>query len=151
MKILIAAIGKFKKSPEQEISLEYIKRLAWKVECKEFEVRQENTEKRKAKEAEILLAACAGYDAIIALDERGKNLSSLEFAAQIKNWQNTGKSSLAFIIGGADGLDASVALRADLLLSFGRLTWPHLLVRAMLAEQIYRAQTLISGHPYHRE
>ena len=87
----------------------------------------------------------------IALDESGKTLSSREFADKISKWQQGGISSFAFIIGGADGLDDLVLKKAKVTWSFGRVTWPHLLVRALLAEQLYRAQTLISGHPYHRE
>lgn len=148
MKILIAAIGKSKTgSPEQLLFSDYVKRLPWKLECKELDLRPPN----KEKEAEKLLAACKGYARIIALDESGKTLSSSEFSAQLAAWQQQGNSSFAFIIGGAGGLDASVAKAANLVWSLGRVTWPHMLARAMLAEQLYRAYTLQTGHPYHRE
>ena len=151
MKILVSAIGKSKNSPAYQLYMEYAKRLAWKIECKEFEVKSANSAQRKAREGELLLGSCVGYDALIVLDETGENLSSQEFSEKIRKWQQVGKSSFAFIIGGADGLDAAVLKKANLVWSFGRLTWPHILVRAMLAEQIYRAQTLINGHPYHRD
>jgi 23S rRNA (pseudouridine1915-N3)-methyltransferase len=152
MKILIAAIGKSKNSaPAALLYSEYTKRLPWKIECKEFEVKAQDSSTRKTKEAELLLTACTGYEYIIALDESGQTLSSREFAEKLSKWQQNGASSFAFIIGGADGLDNSVLKKASLIWSFGRVTWPHLLVRPMLAEQIYRTQTLISGHPYHRE
>ena len=84
------------------------------------------------------------------MDERGRDLKSRELADRIGRWRDDGVQDLAFAIGGADGLSQAVRDRADLLLAFGRATWPHMLVRAMLAEQIYRAQTILSGHPYHR-
>ena len=150
MKLLIAAVGKAKPSPEQQLFIDYTKRMPWKISLKEVESKQADLGKRKAHEAELLLAACEGYNHMIALDETGKNLNSRELAATISTWQQNGVSSLACIIGGADGLHDSVRARAQLLLSFGRLTWPHMLVRAMLAEQLYRAHSIISGHPYHR-
>ncbi len=148
MKWLLAAIGKAKaNSPESQMVAEYSKRLSGKFTLKEIESKVPN----KPKEAEALLVACAGYDKVIALDERGKDISSRELALQLSKWQQQGTSSVAFIIGGADGLDESVRKRADLTLAFGRATWPHMLVRAMIAEQIYRAQTINDGHPYHRD
>ena len=145
MKVTIAAIGKIKPSPERELYEGYVKRIPWKIACKEFSASS------KAREAEQLLAACAGHERVIALDESGKTLSSREFAEQLKSWQQQGISSFAFVIGGADGLDESVLKKAALVWSFGRVTWPHMMVRGMLAEQLYRAVTLIAGHPYHRD
>ena len=86
----------------------------------------------------------------MALDERGQMLSSPELAQRIADWRDAGRQDLAFVIGGADGLVPALRDRADLALSFGRLVWPHMLVRVMLAEQIYRAATILSGSPYHR-
>jgi 23S rRNA (pseudouridine1915-N3)-methyltransferase len=152
MKIAINAIGKAKSSSaQQQLYLDYIKRLPWKIECKEFDVKIADMAQRKAREAELLLSACAGYEYIIALDESGSLLSSREFSEHLGSWQQQGISSFAFIIGGADGLDASVLKKAKLTWSFGRVTWPHMLVRGMLAEQLYRAHTVLSGHPYHRD
>lgn len=99
----------------------------------------------------MLLDACKGYDKIIALDEGGKPLSSREFADQLAGWQRQGSSSFAFVIGGADGLADAVLKKAHLRWSFGRVTWPHMLVRALLAEQLYRAYSLLTNHPYHRD
>jgi len=152
MKILICAIGKAKSgTPQYLLYQDYIKRLPYKVECKEFEVKITDSEKRKQREAELLLSACGGYEYIVALDENGKNLSSLEFARTIKNRQQQGYSFFAFIIGGADGLHESVTQKASLTWSLGRATWPHLLVRVLLAEQLYRMHSILSEHPYHRE
>ncbi len=150
MKLLIAAVGKAKPSPEQQLFIDYTKRIPWKIALKEVESKQADLGKRKAREAELLLAACEGHTHMIALDETGKNLNSRELAATIATWQKNGVSSLVCVIGGADGLHDSVLNRAQLVLSFGRLTWPHMLVRALLAEQLYRTHSIISGHPYHR-
>lgn len=151
-KLVIAAIGKMKDaSPEAQLVREYTKRLPWKLAVKEFDIKQQDTATRQLKEAEALLAACAGCEKIIALDERGKDLKSRELAAQFSGWQQQGVSSIGLIIGGADGLHASVREKADVLLAFGKATWPHMLVRAMLAEQLYRVSTIIENHPYHRE
>lgn len=151
MRIVIAAIGKAKASPQQQLFQDYVKRLPWKVECREFDSKLTDPAARKRKEAELLLEGCAGCERLIALDETGKNLSSREFSDQLSQWQQQGVSSFAFIIGGADGLDESVRRKAHLLWSFGRVTWPHMLVRGLLAEQLYRAHSVLSGHPYHRD
>jgi len=152
MKLLLVACGKMKDgSPEAMLMREYVKRLPWKFTVKEVEAKQTDDATRKAKEGELLLAACEGYDVIIALDERGKDLASRELAKQFSGWQWQGISSVAIVIGGADGLDESVRQKAKLLLAFGRATWPHMLVRAMLAEQLYRAAMIIENHPYHRD
>ena len=86
----------------------------------------------------------------MALDERGEDLASATLAARLSDWRDRGIADLAFVIGGADGLDPTVRAAADLVLAFGRQTWPHMMARAMLIEQIYRAQQIILGHPYHR-
>lgn len=152
MRILIAAVGRARAGPLRDLYEGYVRRLAWPVTLREVEVRQAlPADRLKAREAELLLAAVPDGAAVIALDERGRALSSLEFAERIRLWRDSGPAALAFLIGGADGHDESVRRRADLLLSFGAMTWPHMLVRAMLAEQLYRAQTILSGHPYHRE
>ena len=88
---------------------------------------------------------------VVALDETGQALTSAEFAGRIGKWRDGGTKDICFVIGGADGLDKAVLERAQLTLSFGRLTWPHLLVRVLLVEQIFRAQSILQGHPYHRE
>lgn len=151
MKILIAAIGKAKASPELALYQHYIKRLPWKVELREIDVKIADAGKRQAQEGEKLLSAVGDASRVVALDEAGRSLTSREIAAQLERWRQGGDSSVAFVIGGSDGLAAPVRERADLVLSLGKPTWPHLLVRAMLAEQLYRAWSLISGHPYHRD
>jgi 23S rRNA (pseudouridine1915-N3)-methyltransferase len=130
VKILIAAIGKARASPEHQIYLDYTKRLPWKIECRE---------------------ACKGYDRLVTLDEGGKLLGSREFAQNLGSWQQEGFSSFAFVIGGSDGLSEAVLNKAQLRWSLGRVTWPHMLVRGLLAEQLYRAHTVLTGHPYHRD
>ena len=152
MKVLIAAIGKDRRtSPTFQLFDEYIKRINWKVELKEFEYKKPLPSNiLKNKEASLLLEGIESNTKIIALDENGKNMSSEDFASLIKNWQDEGSSNIAFLIGGAAGHGNEVLNRADFKLSFGKLTWPHMMVRSMLAEQIYRASTIIAGHPYHR-
>ena len=153
MHLTLATIGKAKSnSPTSQLFATYVKRLPWNITLKELEVKKAlPTEQLKAAEAKLLLDACAGADKIIALDETGKTLSSPEFASKIGDWQGEEANKFAFIIGGSDGLDASIRAKADLTISFGRLTWPHMLVRPMLAEQLYRAYTILTHHPYHRE
>lgn len=146
MKVTIIAIGKCKKnSPEAEIIAEYIKRSIWQVCIKEAD------NSTQAEEAKFLQSAIPAGAKVIVLDERGENLKSLELAQKIENWQINGCSEICFLIGGADGHLPETRQRADLLLSFGKLTLPHILMRAVLAEQIYRIQTIINHHPYHRE
>jgi 23S rRNA (pseudouridine1915-N3)-methyltransferase len=151
MRLLIAAIGKAKASPELTLTQDYLKRLPWKVGIKEHDVKQDDVAKRKLHEAELLLDSCKGYERLIALDEKGKQFTSREFAQQLKTWQQQGISSFAFVIGGADGHDAVLLKAAHLSWSLGKATWPHMLVRAMLAEQLYRAHSIMTGHPYHRD
>jgi 23S rRNA (pseudouridine1915-N3)-methyltransferase len=154
MRITIAAVGKWKAGPERALFEEYKKRLKWPVALKEVEERRPlPVPQLKAREAELLrntVPAKPGSLLLIALDERGKTLSSAALAKQISAWQQRGIGELAFVIGGADGLEDSMRDRADLLLSLGAMTWPHMLVRVMLIEQLYRAQQILAGHPYHR-
>jgi 23S rRNA (pseudouridine1915-N3)-methyltransferase len=105
----------------------------------------------KAREAELILAALPAGARLIVLDQRGAEWTSREFADRLRAWRDGGAASLAFAIGGAEGLGGAVIDRADAVLSLGAMTWPHLLVRGMLLEQLYRAQQILAGHPYHRE
>ena len=105
----------------------------------------------KAREGELLLGALPARVPLVALDRRGGGWSSRTLADRIVAWRDRGTGELAFAIGGADGLDAAVLDRAEWVLSLGPMTWPHLLVRGMLLEQLYRAQQIIAGHPYHRD
>ena len=150
MNIVVAAVGKAKPGAERELFDQYLARLPWRVALKEVEIKKEMAlETRRLREAEALLAAVPAGARIVALDERGKSEGSELFAKRLGRWRDD-SVGVAFIIGGADGLDDSLRKRADAVLSFGALTWPHMLVRAMLAEQLYRAHTILTGHPYHR-
>ena len=151
MRVLIAAIGKAKAGPEQDLYIDYTRRLPWKITCSEHVIKAQNPTQKMQQESAQLLKACEGYERLIALDETGKQLSSQEFAQQMKSWQQEGFSSFAFAIGGSDGHSEELLKKAHLKWSFGRVTWPHMMVRPMLAEQLYRAHSIITGHPYHRE
>ncbi|WP_010302752.1 23S rRNA (pseudouridine(1915)-N(3))-methyltransferase RlmH [Candidatus Odyssella thessalonicensis] len=152
MKIRLICIGTLKKSPELELINEYLKRCRWKIEIKELTTRSDLTgESLKQFEADQILGHLADSIPLIALDERGHNPSSRELAKTFQELQNTGHSQVTLCIGGADGLHQSVRDRAWQMISFGRLTWPHMLVRVMLMEQLYRVQQILSGHPYHRD
>jgi len=153
MHVIISAIGKLKKnSPEYEMMNSYLKRIKWSVEVKEYEAKKalEGAALKNA-EAELLLSGVPARAKKVVLDEHGDTLSSREFAGKIRTWQNNGVENIVFLIGGADGHGKLVRDSADLTLSFGRMTLPHFLMRVVLAEQIYRAQTILSGHPYHRD
>ena len=146
MKVYIIAIGKCKKnSAEKAIIGEYVKRSVWDIIVKE----KDNSNQED--EAKFLLQSIPNGAKVVVLDERGENIKSQELAKKIENWQIDGTSEICFLIGGADGHLEQTRKRADLVLSFGKLTLPHILMRAVLTEQIYRIQTIISGHPYHRE
>ena len=105
----------------------------------------------KAREGELILGALPAGVPFVALDERGVQWSSRTLAERISAWRDRGSPELAFAVGGADGLHSTVLDRADVTLSLGSMTWPHLLVRGMLLEQLYRAQQILAGHPYHRD
>jgi 23S rRNA (pseudouridine1915-N3)-methyltransferase len=104
----------------------------------------------KAREAELILGALPTGARLVALDRGGATWSSRDFAERLAGWRDRGNGTIAFAIGGAEGLGAAVIERADAVLSLGALTWPHFLVRGMLLEQLYRAQQILAGHPYHR-
>ena len=144
MKIHILAIGKCKKgSPEDLLIKEYQKRLSWSLNI----IEKENDTIQK--ESAFLLTHIPNGAKVVVLDERGENISSPALAQKIESWRLNGTSEICFLIGGADGHTDEVRKHADLMLSFGKLTFPHMLIRAVLAEQIYRVQTILSGHPYH--
>ena len=151
MRILLVAVGRSRNGPERDLYRHYAARLKWPVTLKEVEVKERlPPESLKAREGELLLAALPEDAAAIALDESGTLLDSAGLARRLGQWRDRGTGTVAFLIGGADGLDETVRQRADLVLSLGRVTWPHLLVRGLLAEQLYRAQQILAGHPYHR-
>jgi 23S rRNA (pseudouridine1915-N3)-methyltransferase len=130
---------------------DYMARLPWPYEIKEFhDARPREPAQRRAREAELLLGALPDRAVTVVLDAGGKMLSSEAFAERVGGWRDDGESCLAFLIGGAEGHGEAVLARAQLKLSLGPMIWPHLLVRAMLAEQLWRAASILSGHPYHR-
>ncbi len=144
-------MGRAKGSPAAEICQTYLKRLPWTVDIREVEVRKNlSGEKLSLAEADMLRGAMPGRAILVAMDGKGKTLSSEAFAQRLGRWRDDGIADLAFVIGGADGLHPSLIGEADLSLSLGAMTWPHMLARAMLMEQLYRAHTILAGHPYHR-
>ncbi len=151
MRIEILAVGKARAGPERALFESFAKRIRWPLTLREVEERRRlSPTELKTREGALLLDALPADAAVVALDETGDNLTSRELARRLGGWRDNGRAAVAFVIGGADGLADAVRERADLTLSFGRLTWPHLLVRTMLAEQIYRTQQILAGHPYHR-
>lgn len=152
LKLTLLSVGRFGRGPERDLYDTYVKRLAWPLDLQEVEARKAGSEaERNALENRLLRERSASAQAIVALDETGELLDSRGFAARLQDLADDGRRDIAILIGGADGLERETRKSADLTLSLGRLTWPHLMVRAMLAEQLYRAQTILSGHPYHRD
>lgn len=151
MIISVIAVGKFGQDPENQIVERYLKRLPWKAGLIEVaEKRPIKGEERRAREADLLRGKIPKGAFLVALDETGKEFSSKSLASKIDQWRNRGVNALAFIIGGADGLDPRLRQDADMVMSLSKMTWPHAMVRAMLAEQLYRASSILGGHPYHR-
>ncbi len=152
MKINIVCVGKIKETFFTDAIKEYSKRISRFAELKIIEVdeesKQSNLEQKSKLEGEKLLAKCAGV--IVALDGGGKMLSSVEISNFIQTKKNQGNSTISFVIGGSNGLSQEVLSKADLVLSFGKITFPHQLFRVVLIEQIYRALTIIEGLPYHK-
>ena len=139
MLLHIVARGKIGRSPEAELVERYLKRIQWPTKVTELPDRGGN------------LPAQPANSVTIVLDERGEALSSAALASRLERWRDGGKREARFLIGAADGHDEEQRGQADLLLSFGPATWPHLLVRAMIAEQLFRATSILANHPYHRE
>ena len=159
MRIGISAVGKLKAGPEKELAARYLDRLAKAGPAIGLELgkltelsesRAGNAETRKREEAGLLEKTLPDGVLLVCLDERGKALDSADFARTVGEWRDQGVRDLVFVIGGADGLDPSLRDRASLTINLGRLTWPHQLVRILIAEQLYRAVTILSGHPCHR-
>ena len=150
MRLTLVAVGRLGADPAAALFDAYARRLRPPLAVIEVEERRKLPVAALVRsEAGKLLAAVPEGAAIVALDERGRALASDAFAARLGAWRDAGRD-VAFLIGGADGLDPSVRIRADLVLSLGPMTWPHRMVRAMLAEQLFRAQAILTGHPYHR-
>ena len=139
MLLHIIARGKIGRSPEGELVERYLKRIAWPTKLSELP------------ESGGKLPPPGENGVTILLDEKGEQLPSLAFARKLEAWRDGGKREARFLIGGADGFGDEERSDADLLLAFGKATWPHLLARAMLAEQLFRATSILANHPYHRE
>ena len=151
MRIFIITIGRLKSGPEKLLADRFIKQITWPLTVCEVEAKKKlKPQNLIRREGKLLVDACPNNAKIIAMDRSGQQFTSLEFADQIKKWQQDAKN-IVFIIGGPYGLDKSVIESAELVLSFGQLTWPHMLARAMLLEQLYRVQQITKRHPYHKE
>ncbi|HEX8644923.1 MAG TPA: 23S rRNA (pseudouridine(1915)-N(3))-methyltransferase RlmH [Allosphingosinicella sp.] len=139
MLLHIIARGKIGRSPEGELVDRYLKRISWPVKVSELP------------ESGGRVPAAPENSVTVLLDEKGEPLGSAGFAEKLRAWRDDGRREARFLIGGADGFGDAERARADLLLGFGRATWPHLMARAMLAEQLWRATSILANHPYHRE
>lgn len=152
MRFLILAVGRARAGPERALFDHYAGRLGGVLDLREVEEKRAlPAARRREREAELLLAAVPDRAVVIAMDETGRSLDSRKLAQRIGQWRDDGVAQICFLVGGADGHGKAVIERADLVLSLGALTWPHMLVRGMLAEQLYRAQSILAGHPYHRD
>jgi 23S rRNA (pseudouridine1915-N3)-methyltransferase len=159
MRLLIAAVGRLKRGAEHELAASYRKRAEATgrslglrdVEVIEIrESRAQNPERRRVEESIAVANVIPDRAIVVILDERGDNLTSPALAALLRKWRAEDRPAVCFVIGGADGLAPSLHERANLKLAFGATTWPHQLARIMLLEQLYRAGTILAGHPYHR-
>lgn len=145
------AIGRLRDAPSRAMFDAYAARLNWPLTVREIELKRVlPPDDAKAEEACLLLEAAGPEAVLVALDERGQDWTSAELARRIGRWRDDGAAELVFAIGGADGHGASLIERAAAKVAFGRMTWPHRLARVMLVEQLYRAQQILAGHPYHR-
>lgn len=148
----LIAVGRLRRGPEKALYDHYAGRLGRPITVREVEEKRPlSGPELKKREGALLLGALPAGCRVIALDERGKTLSSVAFSDLVAAWRDEGVPAAAFVIGGADGLSDEVRARADVLLSLGKMTWPHMLVRGLIAEQLYRAQQIAAGHPYHRD
>ena len=155
MKVRIVAVGRLRAGPEADLITDYATRFdrtGRALGLGPLEIREVEA-KKSGLDAEALLIekAIAGAGVLIAMDERGKNLTSPDFATKLGAWRDQGHSQACFMIGGADGIAPDLRARADFKLSFGHMVWPHMLARVMLTEQLYRAASILAGAPYHRE
>lgn len=155
MRVHLVVVGRLRAGPELDLIKDYLSRFdrtgralgLGPVQVIEVEDKKGGG---MTAEAQLLERAIPNGALVCCLDERGKVLTSPQFADQLGGWRDQGRQDVAFVIGGADGLDASFRARADVLLSFGKMVWPHMLVRVMLSEQLYRAASILAGSPYHR-
>tara|TARA_A200000113_G_scaffold4184_1_gene4562 strand:+ start:3420 stop:3869 length:450 start_codon:yes stop_codon:yes gene_type:complete len=149
MKYIISTIGKIRNNDEDLITRKYLKRIR-NIELKQYEVKTNNKEKKIEEEADKLINSTPKNGKLILLDEEGENISSSDLAKLILNWNNSNITSVNFAIGGAFGNGIKIKRTADKIIALGKLTWPHQMVKMMISEQIYRIETIIHGHPYHK-
>lgn len=155
MRVHLCAVGRIRTGPERALVDDYVTRFDRTGRALGLgPLTEHEVEDRKGGgmdgEAELLSRAIPAGAMLVTLDERGRVMSSPEFAADLAKWRDGGRQDVAFVIGGADGIAPALRARADASISFGRMVWPHMLVRVMLAEQLYRAATILAGGPYHR-
>lgn len=155
MKLRIAAVGRLRAGPEADLVGDYVARfekVGRNLGLGPLDIVEVDAKgKGMNAEADLLQKTLAAGSPICALDERGKQYTSIEFARVLSDWRDQGANEPTFVIGGADGLAKELRQKADMKLSFGSMVWPHMLVRVMLAEQLYRAASILAGSPYHRE
>lgn len=151
MRIVIAAVGRLRRGPEHDLLETYRRRIRWPVSIQEIEEKRPfPTAELRKREAALLQGALPDGALVAALDEGGRQMKSADFATLLDGWQDEGTRNVAFVIGGADGLDPAFRETASVKIAFGSMTWPHMLARCMLMEQLYRAQQILAGHPYHK-
>lgn len=150
-KVDLIVVGKLKKGSWFDLQEEYCQRLRWNLTIHEVESKIADEKEQQKEEQRLVLSKLDEDSFIVVLDERGNGLRSLDFAQTIQKLQNTGIDKVTFLIGGAMGFLDEVRGKANMLMSFGQQTWPHMMVRVMLLEQVYRSQQILAGHPYHRE
>ena len=149
MKYIISAIGKTKTQQEDLITLKYLKRIK-NIEIKQYEIKLNKKQKKIEEEGLKLISSTPSNGRLVLLDEQGENLTSPELAKMVLDWRNDNIAYINFAIGGAFGNGDQIKRRADKIIALGKLTWPHQMVKMMIAEQIYRIETIIQGHPYHK-
>lgn len=158
MRLVVAAVGKLKRGPERELAERYRERLenlarsvGLRLEVVEIaESKNRDVERRRIEESIALSTLIPDGAALVLLEERGRALKTGDLVDALRSWRDSGRNACVFMIGGADGLATTLHEKADIVLAFGGLTWPHQLVRIMLLEQLYRVGTVLAGHPYHR-
>ncbi len=149
MRYIISVIGKTKTQQEDLITLKYLKRIK-NIEIKQYEIKLNNKQKKIEEEGLKLISSTPSNGRLVLLDEQGENLTSPELAKMVLDWRNNNIAYINFAIGGAFGNGDQIKRRADKIIALGKLTWPHQMVKMMITEQIYRIETIIQGHPYHK-
>ena len=152
IRLYLIAVGRLRRGPLYDLQAHYAGRIMPPVTLVEVEEKRRlSASELKSREGELILAAVPAGARLVALDEHGVSWNSRQLADRLAGWRDGGTAVLAFAIGGADGLAKIVLDRADAVLSLSPMTWPHLLARSLLLEQLYRAQQILAGHPYHRD